>query len=167
MNRQRAAARSRRTRSRATAYCSNAIRSAAVINPWVGRTQAVGHRVMPLERINSATTSQSSSDIFTPLPINSLTVRSARGCPAARLLSRPRRCRSIHISGSGVFRRAFGLSVRNSSHLLVNFSDEPSTLWRKRFPAPGGWRCRPSWNKRDDRHGGYGRRTPPSRRRTS
>src|SRR6516164_1232048 len=45
---------------------SSAIRSAAVIKPWVGRTQAVGHRVIPLDRINSVTASQSSSDIFTP-----------------------------------------------------------------------------------------------------
>ena len=37
---QRAAARSRLTRSRTSACCSNAIRSAAAIKPWVGRTQA-------------------------------------------------------------------------------------------------------------------------------
>src|SRR6516225_3435215 len=63
---QRAAARSLLTRSRTSACCSNAIRSAAAIKPWVGRTQAVGHRVIPLDRINSATASQSSSDILTP-----------------------------------------------------------------------------------------------------
>jgi hypothetical protein len=57
----RAAARSRFTRSRTSACCSNAIRSAAAIKPWVGRTQAVGHRVIPLDRINSATASRYSS----------------------------------------------------------------------------------------------------------
>ena len=54
----RAAARSRCTRSRRSACCSNAIRSAAATTPWVGRTQAVGHRVIPLDRINSATASR-------------------------------------------------------------------------------------------------------------
>src|SRR6516225_8004398 len=44
---QRAAARSLLTRSRTSACCTNAIRSAAAIKPWVGRTQAVGHRVIP------------------------------------------------------------------------------------------------------------------------
>src|SRR5215472_8306784 len=58
---QRAAARSLLTRSRTSACCSNAIRSAAAIKPWVGRTQAVGHRVIPLDRINSATASRYSS----------------------------------------------------------------------------------------------------------
>ena len=61
---QRAAARFRCTRSRKSTCCCNAIRSAAAIKPWVGRTQAVGHRVIPLDRINSATASRSSSDIF-------------------------------------------------------------------------------------------------------
>jgi hypothetical protein len=57
---QRAAARSRRTRLRRSACCSNAIRSAGAINSWVGRTQAAGHRVIPLDRINSTTGSRSS-----------------------------------------------------------------------------------------------------------
>ena len=57
---QQAAARSCRTRLRRSVYCSNAIRSAGAIEPWVGRTQAVGHRVIPLDRINSATASRSS-----------------------------------------------------------------------------------------------------------
>ena len=61
---QRVAARFRRTRSRKSACCCNAIRSAAAIKPWVGRTQAVGQRVIPLDRINSATATRSSSDIF-------------------------------------------------------------------------------------------------------
>jgi hypothetical protein len=63
---QRVAARSRCNRSSATACCSSAIRSAAAIKPWVGRTQAVGHRVIPFDRINSAIASPSSSDIFLP-----------------------------------------------------------------------------------------------------
>ena len=54
----RAAARSRRTRLRTSACRSNGIRSAAATKPWVGRTQAVGHRVIPLDRINSATAAQ-------------------------------------------------------------------------------------------------------------
>src|SRR6201993_4649693 len=65
---QRVAARSRCSRSRATACCSSAIRSAAAIKPWVGRTQAVGQRVVPFDRINSATASPSSSDILLPPP---------------------------------------------------------------------------------------------------
>jgi hypothetical protein len=68
---QRAAARSRCTRSRRSACCSNAVRSAAAIRPWVGRTQAVGHRVIPFDRMNSASASRSSSDIFIP-PANSI-----------------------------------------------------------------------------------------------
>ena len=63
---QRVAARSRCNRSRATACCSSAIRSAAAIKPWVGRTQAVGHRVIPFDRINSTIASPSSSDILLP-----------------------------------------------------------------------------------------------------
>ena len=43
----------------------------------------------------------------------------------------------------------------------------PSMRWHNDSPVQGGWHCRPSWNKRDDRHGGYGRRTPPWRRRKS
>jgi hypothetical protein len=42
-----------------------------------------------------------------------------------------------------------------------------SMRWYNRFQALGGWRCRLSWNRRDCRHGGYGRGTPPSRRRMS
>ena len=45
-------------RSRAMACSCNATRSAAATNPWVGSTQAVGQRVIPLVRINSATASQ-------------------------------------------------------------------------------------------------------------
>jgi hypothetical protein len=33
--------------------------------------------------------------------------------------------------------------------------------------APGGWHCRPSWNRRDYRRHGYGRGVLPSRRRIS
>ena len=60
------AARARSRLSRVTACSSNAARSAAPTNAWVGRTQAVGHRVTPFDRINSAIASQSSSDIFPP-----------------------------------------------------------------------------------------------------
>ena len=42
-----------------------------------------------------------------------------------------------------------------------------SMRWRNRYPAQGGWRCRLSWNRRDCRHGGYGRGTPLLRRRIS
>src|SRR5215472_13945041 len=58
------APRARRPRSLTTAYACNAARSAAPTNAWVGRTQAVGHRVMPLVRINSATASPLSSAII-------------------------------------------------------------------------------------------------------
>jgi hypothetical protein len=58
---ERVAALFRRTRSRRSACCCNATRSAAAIKPWVGRTQAVGQRVIPLDRINSATASRYSS----------------------------------------------------------------------------------------------------------
>jgi DNA polymerase III epsilon subunit-like protein len=37
--------------------------------------------------------------------------------------------------------------------------------WRNRCPAQGGWRCRLFWNRRDCRHGGYGRGMPQLRRR--
>src|SRR6516164_3094045 len=67
---QRVAARSRCNRSRATACSFSAIRSAAAIKPWVGRTQAVGHRVIPFDRINSAIASPSSSDILLPHAAN-------------------------------------------------------------------------------------------------
>src|SRR6202022_1773511 len=50
----RAAALSRRTLSRATAYSASAARSAPPPRPCVGETQAVGQRVIPLVRINSA-----------------------------------------------------------------------------------------------------------------
>ena len=60
------AARARSRRSSVTACCSNAARSVAPSNAWVGETQAVGHRVIPFDRINSAIASQSSSDILSP-----------------------------------------------------------------------------------------------------
>jgi hypothetical protein len=46
--------------SRRDAYSSSASRSAAATAPWVGRTQAVGHRVTPLVRMNSATAASQS-----------------------------------------------------------------------------------------------------------
>ena len=60
------AARARNSRSRVAACFSNAARSASPTNAWVGETQAVGHRVIPFDRMNSATASQSSSDILSP-----------------------------------------------------------------------------------------------------
>ena len=60
------AARARNSRSRVAACCSNAARSAAPTNAWVGETQAVGHRVIPFDRMNSAIASLSSSDILSP-----------------------------------------------------------------------------------------------------
>jgi hypothetical protein len=66
IGRQRAAACARRERSRATACSSNATGSAAATKPWVGRTQSVGQRVIPLVRINSATVSQSFLGIIHP-----------------------------------------------------------------------------------------------------
>ena len=77
------AARARCRRSRATACSSKAARSAAASNAWVGKTQAVGHRVIPLVRMNSATASPSSSFIvYSP----STTSRSARCLQANRPL---------------------------------------------------------------------------------
>ena len=55
-SRERAAAFVWRTRSCATACFSSATRSAASIEPCVGKTQAVGQRVIPLVRMNSAIT---------------------------------------------------------------------------------------------------------------
>jgi hypothetical protein len=46
------------------ACSSNAILSAAATMPWVGRTQAVGQRVIRLVRMNSATASQSFSGMI-------------------------------------------------------------------------------------------------------
>src|SRR6266403_3588897 len=46
------------------ACSSNAILSAAATKPWVGRTQAVGQRVIPLVRMNSATASHSFSGMI-------------------------------------------------------------------------------------------------------
>jgi hypothetical protein len=65
--RQGAVACARRNRSRVMACSSNATRSAAATEPCVGRTQAVGHRVIPLVRINSATASQSFSGMIHPI----------------------------------------------------------------------------------------------------
>src|ERR1700730_14980080 len=56
----RAATLTRRRWSRCTAYSSRASRSVAATEPWVGRTQAVGHRVTPLVRMNSATAASQS-----------------------------------------------------------------------------------------------------------
>src|SRR5262249_30991655 len=55
-SRARAAALARRNFSWVTACCSRAARSAGSTEPWVGRTQAVGQRVIPLVRMNSAMT---------------------------------------------------------------------------------------------------------------
>ena len=62
--RQRAAAFVRRKRSRSNACSSNAARSAAATKPCVGSAQAVGQRVIPLVRINSATASRSFSGMM-------------------------------------------------------------------------------------------------------
>jgi hypothetical protein len=67
------AARARFSRSRPIACSSSAARSARSINAWVGRTHAVGHRVIPLVRMNSATASVSSLDIVPPSPASSST----------------------------------------------------------------------------------------------
>jgi hypothetical protein len=36
--------------------------------------------------------------------------------------------------------------------------------WLNRSPVQGGWHCGLSWNRRDGRHGGYGRGMPPLRK---
>ena len=64
--RQRAAAFVRRKRSRSNACSSNAARSAAATKPCVGSAQAVGQRVIPLVRINSATASRYFSGMIHP-----------------------------------------------------------------------------------------------------
>jgi len=58
------------------ACSSNAILSAAATKPWVGRTQAVGQRVIPLVRMNSATASQSFSGMIHPA--SSRVIRTSR-----------------------------------------------------------------------------------------
>src|SRR5580700_4038085 len=64
-NRARAAAFSRRWRSRSLRYSSNAARSAAVTEAWVGTTHAVGQRVTPFVRMySSMTVSQLASEII-------------------------------------------------------------------------------------------------------
>ena len=64
-NRARAAAFSRRWRSRSQRYSSNAARSAAVTEAWVGTTHAVGQRVTPFVRMySSMTVSQAASEII-------------------------------------------------------------------------------------------------------
>src|SRR5437588_719786 len=64
-NRARAAAFSRRCRSRTLRYSSNAARSASVTEAWVGTTHAVGQRVTPFVRIySSITVSQLASEII-------------------------------------------------------------------------------------------------------
>jgi hypothetical protein len=55
IGRSRAASLARLIRSRSIAYSLSAARSAAATKPCVGETQAVGQRVIPLVRINSAT----------------------------------------------------------------------------------------------------------------
>ena len=57
----RAAALAWRVRSCVIACCSSAARSAASTEPWVGRTQAVGQRVIPLVRMKSAITASRSA----------------------------------------------------------------------------------------------------------
>src|ERR1700741_955489 len=64
-NRARAAAFSRRCRSRSLRYSSNAARSAAVTEAWVGTTHAVGQRVTPFVRMySSMTVSQLASGVI-------------------------------------------------------------------------------------------------------
>jgi hypothetical protein len=64
-NRARAAAFSRRWRSRSQRYSSSAARSAAVTEAWVGTTHAVGQRVTPFVRMySSMTVSQLASEII-------------------------------------------------------------------------------------------------------
>jgi hypothetical protein len=64
-NRARAAAFSRRCRSRSLRYSSNAARSASVTEAWVGTTHAVGQRVTPFVRMySSMTASQLASEII-------------------------------------------------------------------------------------------------------
>jgi hypothetical protein len=65
------------------ACSSNAILSAAATKPWVGRTQAVGQRVIPLVRMNSATASQSFSGMIHPA--SSRIIRTSRDCGIRRL----------------------------------------------------------------------------------
>src|SRR5215472_13022619 len=72
-----AAARARNSRSRVAACCSNAARSTAPTNPWVGETQAVGHRVIPFDRMNLAIASRSSSDILSPSAADSPLIMAA------------------------------------------------------------------------------------------
>src|SRR5262249_39926528 len=60
-DRDRAASFARRIRSRSPAFSSSAPLSAAATRPCVGKTQAVGQRVPPLLRINSAPAASGSS----------------------------------------------------------------------------------------------------------
>src|ERR1700737_2714201 len=77
-NRVRAAAFSRRCRSRSLRYSSNAARSASVTEAWVGTTHAGGQRFTPLVRMYSAiTVSQLSSEI-TSIDV-SLRIEKTRG----------------------------------------------------------------------------------------
>jgi hypothetical protein len=114
------AARARCRRSRATACSSKAARSAAASNAWVGKTQAVGHRVIPLVRMNSATASPSSSFIvYSP----STTSRLARCLQANRpLRERQNGYRPIAIMPEPAFRhRCRPHTVRKSSWFLANY----------------------------------------------
>ena len=86
------AARARSSRSRVAACSSNAARSAARSNACVGKTQAVGHRVIPLVRMNSATATLSSSDMVhspSAAPRQTRCLRSNRPLANGRTVSRP------------------------------------------------------------------------------
>jgi hypothetical protein len=90
-NRLRAAAFSRRCRSRSLRYSSNAARSASVTEAWVGTTHAVGQRVTPLVRMYSAmTVSQLSSEI-TSIDV-SLRIEKTRGISVGSPNSDIRHC---------------------------------------------------------------------------
>ena len=86
------AARARSSRSRVAACSSNAARSAAPSNACVGKTKAVGQRVIPLVRMNSATATLSSSDIVhspSAAPRQTRCLRSNRPLANGRTVSRP------------------------------------------------------------------------------
>src|SRR5690242_20158906 len=70
-NRARAAAFSRRWRSRSLRYSSKAARSASVTEAWVGTTHAVGQRVTPFVRMYSAMTDSQLLSEITSIDVSS------------------------------------------------------------------------------------------------
>jgi hypothetical protein len=71
-------------------------------------------------------------------------------------IGRPRVSARLHLNSSPIPSDSFTTGIA-----LQAIVGPPSMRWRNPSPAQGGWHCRFSCNKRNCRHGDYGRGTPP------